>query len=404
MPRFKYIIATQAGKKREEELVAENIEEAKKQIEKKDDDEIILNIIRIIEKGDSIWDRPHLSFQDKMMFTKHLATMVKVGITITESLEILIGQTTEKHKKLMFQKMLEMIESGQSLSESVRKYDYIFSDVFVNMIATGEKSGTLDKTLEYLDVQLEKEYEIRKKVIGAFIYPVVLISITMMMSLGIVIFIMPKITKIFTSFDVQLPLITRMLIGSSEFMTTKPFTAVGGAVSIILFLIAIFKFKKFKPFWDRVFLRVPVFGRILIYANLARIARTINSLIQTGVPITETLEITRKMLSNSEYKEAIGSAKEKVEQGGQLGASLEDNPKLFPPLATKMLFIGEKTGSLDVTTDRLAQLYEHNVDSLTKNMSTLLEPMLLVLMGTMVGGLALSIILPIYQLPNLLKG
>jgi len=225
-----------------------------------------------------------------------------------------------------------------------------------------------------------------------------------MMSLGIVIFIMPKITKIFTSFDVQLPLITRMLIGSSEFMTTKPFTAVGGAVSIILFLIAIFKFKKFKPFWDRVFLRVPVFGRILIYANLARIARTINSLIQTGVPITETLEITRKMLSNSEYKEAIGSAKEKVEQGGQLGASLEDNPKLFPPLATKMLFIGEKTGSLDVTTDRLAQLYEHNVDSLTKNMSTLLEPMLLVLMGTMVGGLALSIILPIYQLPNLLKG
>lgn len=338
-----------------------------------------------------------------MLFTKHMATMIKVGITITEALEILISQTKEKANRRMYENILERVQSGQSLSTSLKNYDYIFPEVFINMLATGEKSGTLEQIFEYLDVQLEKEYELRKKVVSAFIYPAVIIGVTLLVVIGIVLFIMPRITEIFESFNVELPLITKILIGFSGFVIDNPFISLGISLGIIMFFIFIFRVKFLKPFWHRISLRLPVFGKVLIYANLARFSRTISSLLQSGVSLTEALGITANALTNTVYKKAIYLARDKVEQGGNFGESLAGNERLFPQLATKTLYIGEKTGSLEVTSKRLAELYEHNVDSITRNLSVLLEPLLLVFMAILVGGIAISIILPIYQLPNLLK-
>ncbi|MDP2624783.1 MAG: type II secretion system F family protein, partial [Candidatus Peregrinibacteria bacterium] len=160
--------------------------------------------------------------------------------------------------------------------------------------------------------------------------------------------------------------------------------------------------KFLKPFWHRVALRLPVFGKLLIYVNLARFSRTMNSLLQAGIPITESLDIVKSMIGNSVYRRAIEQARDKVEQGGKLGESFLEEERLFPPLVSKMIFIGEKTGSLEKTTDHLAKLYENNVDSITKNLTVLLEPLLLVFMGVLIGGVAVSIILPIYQLPSLI--
>ena len=158
-----------------------------------------------------------------------------------------------------------------------------------------------------------------------------------------------------------------------------------------------------KPFWHRVVIYLPVFGKLLVYANLARFARTMSSLLQSGLPVVKALDITGNMLDNHLYKNALKEAAFKVDKGGKIGDSLEGNPRLFPPIATKMIYSGEKTGSLNVTTESLATLYEREVDTITRNLTVLLEPFLLVFMAALIGGIALAIVLPIYQLPSLIS-
>lgn len=401
MPKYNYVLSDNSGIKTEGSIYAPNFETAKEKLNKKN--KIIISIRENKNLRVWFWERPDLSSQDKLMFVKNMATMIKVGISISEALKIIIEQTNKGNNRKMFENILEMINSGQTLAISLKKYDYIFSEIFTNIIATGEKSGTLEQALEQLDKQLEKEYELRKKIISAFIYPAVIVGATFIIMIGIVIFIMPKVTKIFKSFDVELPLITKILIGFNTFVIEKPIMTVGILMVTIAFFTLIFKLKVLKPFWCRIILQMPIFGKIIIFSNLARFSRSMNALLQSGLPVTEALKISSKMIGNALYKKAIDQAREKVEQGANLGESLETNQKLFPKMATKTFCIGEKTGSLAITTERLADLYENNVDQITKNLSVLLEPFLLVFMGVLVGGIALAIILPIYQLPNLIQ-
>lgn len=401
MPKYHYVISSQDGVKKEGEIVTSNLELARAKLEVNQN--IIISIMEDKKMGNWFWERPSLGFQDKLMFVKNLATMQRVGITMSEAISIIMDQTKSANNLKMYENILEMLKSGQTLSKSLREYNYIFPDIMINMIETGEESGTMEKVLTYIDIQMEKEYEIRKKVISAFIYPAVIISITMILAIGIVLFIMPKIIKIFSNFDVKLPLPTRVLIGVSNLITQHTLSTLAAIAAIIIFIVFIFRLKMLKPFFDRIILYIPVFGGILISSNLARFSRTLNSLLQSGIPVTKALDIIIKMMDNKMYREALERAHDKIEQGGKLGESLENNGRLFPALATKLLEIGERTGSMESTTGSLADLYERKVDSVTKNLSVLLEPLLLVFMGTLVGGIALAIILPIYQLPSLLQ-
>lgn len=363
---------------------------------------IIISLVEASKKHTWFWQKPHMKLQEKVIFTTQLATMIRVGIPLTEALNIILTQTKRPQNKEMFRVMIEMIHSGQTLAKSLRIYDCVFPELFINMVASGEESGNLEQVLFYLSEQLEKEYEMRKKIISAFIYPAVIISITLLLSIGIVVFIMPKILKIFSSFDFTLPLPTRILIGLSTFLTEKPHIAL---LFVILFVMTVrfsLKARFLKPFWHTISLYIPIFSKIFIEAQLARISRLLFSLLQAGIPITKTLLIIANTLNHSQYKEALMNSQEKVIQGGKLGESFSDYEKLFPAMWTKMLAIGEKTGSLETTCGRLADMYEKNVDSMTKNLSVLLEPILLVFMGLLVGGVALAIIMPIYQLPNLI--
>jgi type IV pilus assembly protein PilC len=271
------------------------------------------------------------------------------------------------------------------------------------MIAVGEKSGTLVEVLGYLKEQLEKEYELRRKVVSAFVYPGVIISITVMMIFGITIFIMPKILKIFSSFDVVLPLPTRILMGFTELVTEEPIKFFVSLVVIFAVCYFSLRAKMLQPFWNRILLNLPVFGKIVIYMNLARFSRSLFSLLKAGVPINKGLDITSRMFTNSSYKDIVSHARERVEQGASLEEALSGHTKLFPILVIKMLTVGEKTGNLEETTEHLAKMYEQNLDGITKNLSVLLEPILLVFMGVLVGGVAIAVILPIYQLPNMIQ-
>ncbi|MDP2625213.1 MAG: type II secretion system F family protein, partial [Candidatus Peregrinibacteria bacterium] len=223
MKKFDYVVSSEKGVKSKGFLMASSEQDAIQKLKEKGD--IIISIMERVQVQTRFWEKPSLSLQEKLMFTKHLSTMIKVGITVTEAFEILISQTRGANNRKMFSNILEKVRSGQTLANSLRDYENVFSEIFVNMISTGEESGTLEKVLEYLDVQIEKEYELRKKVVSAFIYPGVIISVTILLTFGIVVFIMPKITDVFTSFDVVLPLPTRILMGFSKFIEDKPLVA-----------------------------------------------------------------------------------------------------------------------------------------------------------------------------------
>ncbi len=399
--QFKYKISDKAGADSSGLVSAETERDAIRRLTQAG--HTVISIREVKRWGGLFVEKPHLSFQDKMLFAKQLSTLIRAGVTITESLQILASQTPQARNRKMFEDIMNSVSAGQSLSESMKVYDTVFSNLFISMIETGEKSGTLDQILEYLDEQLDKEYELRKKVISAFIYPAVIMSITLLLSLGIVFFIMPKITDIFTSFDIVLPLPTRILIGFSKLMTEKPLLTFGVAFLLIALIVFLLKWKALKPHRDWLILHLPVFGRVIYYASLAQFARTLTSLLQSGMPITKALNVISDMMQNTLYKKAVHDSAAKVEQGGQLGEAFEGQESLFPILAVKMLYVGEKTGSLEITMKQLALLYERDVDNLTRNLTVLLEPILLVFMGGMVGGVAISIILPIYQLPNLIS-
>jgi type IV pilus assembly protein PilC len=401
MKLYDYTGSTDEGVRQKGTIAGSSREDVLRQL--KEQNVVVISVLEHPKTRGGFLKKPHLSLEDKLMFTKHMAAMMNVGITVDEALEIIGDQGRTGNQKRMYGNMRERIQSGQSLANSLKEYEYVFSEVFVNMVATGEKSGTLEEVFEYLALQLEKEYDLRKKVVSAFIYPVVIIIITIVLMSGVVLFIMPRISEIFISFGGQLPLPTRILIGVSTFALDHPFKAVGALGGGIFLCTLLFKSRRLKPLWHRITLHVPVFGRLLKDVYLARFARTMNSLLQAGVPITESLHITGNMISNSLYKKAIQITEEKVQQGGKMGESFKEFPKLFPPLIAKMLHVGEITGSLESSTAHVADIYEKEVDSITKNLSVLLEPLLLVFMGVMIGGIAISIIMPIYQLPNLIQ-
>ncbi|MEK7145767.1 MAG: type II secretion system F family protein, partial [Patescibacteria group bacterium] len=360
MKYFRYVVTNGQGKKERGKILATSEEEAIQKLKR--DGKWVVGLVEQKKASQSIIDRPSLSFESKLMFTKHLATMIDAGINLTEAFNILIEQTPRGANKKMFENIFKMISAGETLSMSLRQYPRIFSEIFVNMVSIGEKSGSLSETLQYLDEQMEKEYELRKKVVGAFIYPAVIVVITLLLTLGIVVFIMPKISKIFTSFDVALPLPTRILIASSDLLTTHPLKVIGVTILTVVIISQLFRIRKLGVLWRRIWLFMPVFGKILISMNLARFSRTMNSLLKAGVPITQALDITSKVFTDPSYQKIIDEARRKVEQGSTVYEALQDQGRLFPTLAIKMLNVGEKTGQLEKTTGHLAKLYEHQVD------------------------------------------
>jgi type IV pilus assembly protein PilC len=404
MSKYTYILKDELGRKKEGTVFGANVVVATEKVkELKDDSQYIIAVREVQPKKYWIFNRPKLKLQEKIIFINSLSTMLKVGVVLTEALEIVVQQTRKPASRKMFEDILNMVKSGQSFSKSLAKYDYVFSEITVNMIATGEENGTMDEIMEYICMQMEKEYEMQKKVVSALIYPVVIMSITVMMALGIVVFIMPKITRIFSSFKIDLPLPTKLLIGFSDLLTKQTVWVILGTAGFIFLASFLIKFKPFRPFWHRLYLKIPVMGSIIRAANIARFARTFNSLLMSGTAMTKSMQILQNVFTNVVYRDALKKTAEIMEKGGKVGESLEQFPKQFPVLVTKMIYIGEKTGSLNVTTDRIAEMFEKDVDNKTKNLSVMLEPFLLVLMGLMVGGIALSIILPIYQLPNMIN-
>lgn len=345
-----------------------------------------------------------VSYLDKFLFVKHLGMMIKAGLPLREAISEIKEQTNSRKFKKVLDDIVSCLDNGESLASSLAKHPAVFDELFVNLIKAGEASGTLEENLKYLISQLEKNRDLQKKIKAALLYPILILSSTFVLIGILAVYILPKLIPLFESFEIELPLPTRILI-----WTIKLFQNYGLSIFIqIAVLIAIFifisRFQAIKKINHRIILRLPVIGKLNRNVNLAYFSRTLGVLISSGIPIIEALNITANTLSNVIYREELKKSIGRIQHGEEISGYLRTKPKLFSPVFTRMINVGEKTGKLDDSLFYLAEFYEKEVDDATRNLSTLLEPILLIIIGVAIGFIAISIIMPIYKITHGLSG
>lgn len=335
----------------------------------------------------------------KIFFTENLRVMIKAGLSLTEALRTLALQTDQKGFKKVIEELKAEVEKGRSLSQALSGYTNLFEPIFINMIAAGEVSGTLEKTLEQLTTQMRKDYELISKVKGAMTYPLVVLSATVLIGIGMMIFVVPQILSIFDEIGAdELPLPTKILIGFTNFLKGYwPFVIVGVVGGAVAFLWAI-KTRPGKAVWHKILLSMWIIGPIIKKINLARFTRTLSALLRTDIPIVQGLTITSDIVRNVYYHDACLAMAEAVKKGETISEVLGRSPKLFPPLVVQMTSVGERAGTIDAMLEEIADFYEKQVDQVMNSLSSIIEPILILFLGGAVGGIALAIITPIYAL------
>lgn len=337
-----------------------------------------------------------VSLTDKALFAKHLSVMLEAGLVISEALSIIADSVKGRFKKII-RGVLQSVEAGHSLSSSFARYPKEFSGIFVSATYAGEASGTLDENFRNIAAQLEKEKELSGKIKGALLYPAVVLSATFFLGMAMSFLVLPKITPLFRGLKMELPITTRALLWFSSFMESYGLIFVVGVVGFVFFMLWLVKQKFSRPIVDSIVLHLPFVKEISHKTNLARFCRNLGTLLRSGLNIDEALEVTKDTLGNFYYSRAIGKVSQSISKGTKLSDNLREFDNLFPTMVTRMIMVGEKSGKLEDTLFYLADFYEAEVDNATKSLSTAIEPLLLIVIGFVVGFLALSIITPIYN-------
>lgn len=336
---------------------------------------------------------------EKLLFTKHVSVMLRSGISLIDTLETLLEQSESVAFKKTVNGILSVVKNGQKLSEALAKTPKSFDKFYINLVRIGEESGTLSKNLEYLSKKLDKDFILRKKIQGVIFYPAIIIGASIIMMIGLSVFILPKLSDLFSSLDVDLPLSTRILMWiSNAIKQYNIFIVLGLVLTIILFRIFI-SLSAIKPKWQKFLLSLPLLGPFLQNVELATFTRNLGTMLQGGLTITAALDITADTTTNLVFKKYFISLKEAVTKGKSITSELNSGkyPKI-PKIAVKMIGVGEKSGNLSEMLLYLGDFFEEEIDNTSKNFSTILEPLLLLSVGLMVAFLALAIISPIYQL------
>lgn len=344
-----------------------------------------------------------VSIQDQILFAKHLAIMTKAGMPLLNSLLLIQKQTRSKSFMTILKQVIIDVDNGQFLSTSMEQYRGVFGDLFINVIRVGEASGTLVENLNYLALELSKQQELRRKIKGALMYPLIILLATLGI-VGVLIFLVfPKIMPVFASLNLQLPLPTRILIGTNVFFLNYwPFILAGGIMAAVGFW-GLLRVRGFRKFLHRAFLYIPILGGVIRNVNMANFARTFGVLLKSGVKIVESMTIASRTLSNLVYEEELQRAAIEITKGGQISHYLNQHQNLFPLMLSQMIEVGENTGNLSETLLYISEYYEAEVNAVTKNLTNILEPFLLIFMGLMVGFVAIAIIMPIYGITQGLK-
>ncbi len=341
--------------------------------------------------------------KDIVIFTRQFATMIDAGLPLVQALEILTTQVENKFLAKTLGMIKSDVESGSTYADALRKHPKAFTELYANMVAAGESGGILDTILNRLAAYIEKSMKLKKKVKGAMVYPIVVSTIAIGVIAVIMIFVVPTFAKMFTSMGGTLPLPTLIVIKMSNFMA-----GLGGLMvflSIVAFSIAFKQIRKTEKgtlITDRIFLRLPIFGILLRKVAVAKFTRTLSTLISSGVPILDGLEITAKTAGNKVIEYAVMDVRLAVSEGKTLAEPLLKS-KVFPPMVTHMIAVGESTGALDSMLSKIADFYDDEVDNAVSNLTSMMEPMLMVFLGGSVGFIVVAMYLPIFKLITLIK-
>ena len=324
--------------------------------------------------------------------------MVKAGVPLTSALKTLSLQANGKYLQQVLLDIEERIEKGQTLAEALRPNEREFGHLMVNMIAAGESSGRLEEVLGQIYIQMTKDHEIVSRVRSALIYPAIVVTAMIVIGTGMMIFVIPKLTEIFKQSNVVLPLPTRILIAISDFMSAYALFLVPGVMLITAAFFWAIRRSPGKEIWHRFLLVLPIVGTIVKKINVARFSRTVSSFLKTDIPIVQTLNTTASVLSNVHYQNALLETARRVTKGVTMSETLKSWPKLFNPTIIQMIAVGEQAGSLDDVLVEAATFYENEVGQTMTTLPSLLEPILMVLLGLGVGSMAVAVILPLYKL------
>lgn len=341
--------------------------------------------------------------QDKINFAKNLGAMIKAGLPVTRALEVMGKQAKKRPLKALFEEIGGEINHGTTLSEALRKRSDVFSQLFISMVKAGEESGGVSESLQIVASQMEKSYQLTKKVRGAMIYPAVIIGVMVVISALLLVFMVPTLTETFSGLGVELPLPTRILIGASQFLINNSLLVLATLVLLIVGAIGFYKSKSGQDLLDELVLKLPVIGNMIVEVQSARSARTLSSLISAGVEIVVALEVTSEVLQNHLYKEAITHARNSIQKGEAMSTVFSQYPKLYPPFMSEMTAVGEETGKISDMLRGVADYYENEVDQKTKDLSTIIEPVLMVIIGIGVGIFAISMLAPTYSLVDVIQ-
>ena len=340
-----------------------------------------------------------MSVREQTFFIKRLSFLIKAGIPILESLVMIKDQTRKKSHANIMKSIVADVSRGQYLSTSLAKFTKVFGEFSINIISFGESTGMLSDNLEYLAEELRKKHALRKKVMGAFIYPIIVTIATFGITGFLMVYLFPKIMPVFTSLRITLPLSTRIVIFMSDFLRNHGFALIMGLIIFVIALIVTLKQSKtFHYYFDKVIMKLPLIGNVIKNYNLANSTRTMGLLLKSGVTLAETLEITTRVAGNLVYKEEFRKMAIVTDRGEKMSVYLKTRRDLFPDILTQIVSVGERSGNLSHSLIYLSELYEAEVDDFTKNISTMIEPVLMIVMGIMVGFIAISIITPIYSI------
>lgn len=339
-----------------------------------------------------------VSQKDILFFTRQFATLFASGVPVVQAFDALIGQIKNKNFKKILIQMRNDIEKGSSLADSMRRHPRVFSSLFVNMVRAGEEGGMLDKVLQRMADYFEKMIKLKRKIIGAMIYPSLVIAVAILVVAIIMIFVIPTFAKLFAEMGLDLPLPTRITIAMSNFMAKS-------GIFIFLGIIIFFVFVKFfrrsengRKITDSIFLRIPVLGTILLKASLSRFSRTLGTLLGSGVPILNSMEISARASGNKVMEDVVIDMKEDITAGKSLTEVLKSKPEIFPPIFVQMVNVGESTGATDEMLNKVADFYDEEVDNTVANLMSMLEPALIVFLGVTIGFIVVSLYLPIFKL------
>lgn len=405
MPVYVWKGRTTAGEIQSGELTSETQEEALAALRKK---RIIISSVRE-KKGEIKFSLPKMgtgvSTRDLAIFTRQFATMINAGLPLVQCLDILSKQTEKENFRVIIGQTMREVEAGTTLAEALAKKENnkVFDELFVNMVEAGEAGGILDEILQRLATFIEKAEALKRKIQGAMVYPAVVMTVAILATAFMLIFIIPTFAKMFTAFGGELPLPTKIVMGLSSFLRSFWWVILGGIVGAAFAIKRYYETEKGRMQIDKLMLKIPVLGDVLRKGAVARFTRTLGTLISSGVPILTGLEITARTAGNRVIQEAIMAARASIREGETISAPLRQS-NVFPPMVVQMISVGEETGALDDMLTRIADFYDSEVDTAVDSLTSLIEPIMIVFMGTVVGGMVIAMYLPMFKLINVVAG